>query len=221
MDANELFGIKRKAVVQDEEDVKRVAVYIHGFSGSAEEAADYDFLKDKYDVVGLDYQNGKPWELKEPIQKEFERLTKGYDEVIIIANSIGAFYTYEYLADYKINKAFFISPVVSMFQMIVDMMTMYGIKDKELQKKQFIELDDGRVLSFDFYQHVSNDPDHWEVPTNILYGAFDEVVYVGSMMEFLENHPFAKLTVKEGSEHHFGSEEEKEFIKDWILRNLD
>lgn len=227
LDANSLFDgeiAERKPVEakleekKPEKPVKRLAIYIHGLHGSAQEAADYAFLKGQYDVVGLDYQDANPWELKEVIQKEFERLSKGYQEVVIIANSIGAFYTYEYLSDYKINKAFFISPIVSMFQTIVDLMVRYDIKDKDLRDKKFIELDDGTVLSYDFYQHVSNDEDHWEVPTEILYGAYDEVVYTGSMLEFLENHPLCRLTVKGDSEHYLVSEEEKEFIKDWMLR---
>lgn len=222
LDANELFDIKKKTNAQPkaEENVKRVAIYIHGLHGSAQEAEDYAFLKDRYDVVGLDYQDGNPWELKETIQQEFKKLAKGYDEVVVIANSIGAFYACEYLADFNIKRAFFISPIVSMFQNIVDLMSMYDIKDKELREKGIIELENGTVLSYDFYQRVSNEEDHWEVPTDILYGAYDDVVYTGSMLEFLENHPLAKLTVKSDSEHYFESEEEKEFIKDWMLRLL-
>ena len=226
LDANELFDINKKAAVQKEENteeiknIKRVAIYIHGLFGSSEEANDFNFLKDKYDVVGLDYQDGKPWELKEIIQEQFKKLSAGYDEVLVIANSLGAFYATEYLSDFKINRALFISPIVSMFQNIIDIMSMYDIKDKELEEKKFITLEDGTVLSYDFYQHVSNDEDHWEVPTEILYGAYDDVVYTGSMLEFLENHPLARLTVKSDSEHYFASEEEKEFIKDWALRVL-
>ena len=226
LDANEIFDIENKNAPQKEEhkaaqkDIKRVAIYIHGLHGSADEASDYAFLKDRYDVVGLDYQDGNPWELKDAIQKGFKKLSKGYDEVIIIANSIGAFYAYEYLSDFKIDRAFFISPIVSMFQTIIDIMSIYDVEDKELREKKFITLPDGTVLSYDFYQHVSDDEDHWEVPTDILYGAYDGEVYTGSMLEFLENHPLARLTVKSDSEHYFVSEEEKEFIKDWINRLL-
>ena len=226
LDANELFDINKKAAVQKEENteeaknIRRAAIYIHGLFGSSEEANDFNFLNDKYDVVGLDYQDGKPWELKEIIQEQFKKLSAGYDEVLVIANSLGAFYATEYLSDFKINRALFISPIVSMFQNIIDIMSMYDIKDKELEEKKFITLEDGTVLSYDFYQHVSNDEDHWEVPTEILYGAYDDVVYTGSMLEFLENHPLARLTVKSDSEHYFASEEEKEFIKDWALRVL-
>ena len=214
LDPRELFD------AAPENEKKKVAIYIHGLHGSHKEAEDFNFLKDDYEVIGLKYQDGNPWELQEVIQKEFKKLSKGYDEVVVIANSIGAFYACEYLSDFNIKHAFFISPIVSMFQNIVDLMTMYGIKDKELKKKQFIELEDGTTLSFDFYQHVSNDEDRWNVPTDILYGAYDEVVYTGSMMEFLENHPLARLTVKSESEHYFQSEEEKDFIKNWMLQLL-
>ena len=232
LDANSLFDGELKErkvkkvvkVVKKEEpqdNLKRVAIYIHGLHGSAKEANLYKFLKDRYDVKGLDYQQeGRPWELKETIQSEFKKLTKGYDEVIVIANSIGAFYTYEYLNKFKIKKAFFISPVVSMFQQTVDLMAMYGIKDKELERKKIIELDDGTVLSYDFYQQVSNNEDKWNVPTELLYGSFDQVVYYTAIQEFLENHPLSKLTVKSESEHYFHTKEEKAFIKDWILRNI-
>ena len=214
LDPNDLFDL------DSQNNKKKVAIYIHGLHGSHKEAEDFAFLKEDYDVFGLKYKDANPWELKNVIQREFKKLTKNYDEVVVIANSIGAFYACEYLSDFNIQRAFFISPIVSMFQNIVDLMTMYGIKDKTLKRKKIIELEDGNTLSFDFYQHVSNDEDHWSVPTDILYGAYDEVVYTGSMLEFLENHPLARLTVKSESEHYFQSEEEKEFIKDWMLRLL-
>lgn len=227
LDANEMFGTQGQAgavapvAKAKEEKKKKIAVYIHGRSGSSTEAKDYEFLKKEgYDVVGLDYKNGQPWEPKEVIQSEFKRLTKGYDEVVVIANSIGAFYSYEYLSDFKIDKAFFISPIPSMFQMTINMMNMHGIKDKDLERERLITLDTGEILSYDFYQHVANDEDHWEVPTEILYGSFDEMVYIGTMSEFLENHPKARLTVLKDAMHHMASDEEKEFINNWILNSI-
>ena len=224
IDANELFGIANPNPKVKEEvapqKVKRVAVYIHGLKGSSKEANDYKFLKGQYDVVGLDYEDGNPWELKETIQKEFKKLIKGYQEVIVIANSIGAFYACEYLSDFKIKQAFFISPIVSMLQTIVDLMNLYEIKDRDLKRKKFIKLDNGTMLSYDFYQHVSTEDDHWKVPTEILYGAYDQEIYILSVTEFLENHPLCRLTIKNESEHFFESQEEKLFIKNWIKRLL-
>lgn len=97
---------------------------------------------------------------------------------------------------------------------------MNGISEKELEKQKYITLEDGTVLSHSFYQYVSSHKDDWKVPTEILYGSRDNVVYLKNIAAFLENHPLTRLTIKQGSEHYFHTEEEKKFIKEWILRNI-
>ena len=104
--------------------------------------------------------------------------------------------------------------------MVISKMMQYGIEDRTLEKEKFIQLEDGSVLSYEFYQHVANDDDRWNVPTELLYGSFDQLVYFTSIQDFLENHPLSRLTVKSESDHHFHTKEEKAFIKKWILRNL-
>ena len=225
LDANELFDtIEIDKRIDDwrleQRKGKKVAVYIHGLHGSAKEADDFGCLKEEYDVVGLDYQDGNPWELMEAIQTEFEKLTRNYEEVVVIANSIGAFYAYEYLSGYDVKHAFFVSPIASMSQIIFNIMMRERIHHKDLEEKKLITCQDGTVLSFDFYQHVSNDKDAWDVPTDILYGSRDELVYIENIANFLEAHPKAKLTIKQGAGHHFHTPEEKEFIKEWILASL-
>lgn len=225
LDANELFEVERIDQQLDDwkkkqRKTKKVAVYIHGLYGSANEVNDYSFLKDKYDVVGLDYKDGNPWELKEAIRNEFRKLVEDYKEIIVIANSIGAFYTYEYLSDFDIKQAFFISPIASMFKIVFDLMMQYHISSKELAEKKIIMLDNGQTLSYDFYNHVLNYKDSWNIPTDILYGEHDEIVYIENVADFLASHPKAKLTIKQGSPHYFHTEEEKGFIKSWILNSL-
>ena len=83
-----------------------------------------------------------------------------------------------------------------------------------------IKLDNGLILSYNFYEHVSNYKDSWDTPTDILYGEHDELVYIENIADFLANHPNAKLTIKKGSQHYFHTCEEKEFIKNWILTSL-
>ena len=225
LDANELFEVERIDQQLDDwkkkqRKNKKVAVYIHGLYGSANEVNDYSFLKDIYDVVGLDYKDGNPWELKEIIRNEFKKLVEDYKEIIVIANSIGAFYTYEYLSDFDIKQAFFISPIASMFKIVFDLMMQYHISSKELAEKKIIMLDNGQTLSYEFYNHVLNYKDSWNIPTDILYGEHDEIVYIENVADFLAEHPKAKLTIKQGSSHYFHTEEEKGFIKSWILNSL-
>ena len=224
LDANELFEVS-----DIEENVKRtkmelrknrkVAVYIHGLHGSSEEIRDYAFLSQQYVLVGLDYQDGNPWELEQRIKDEFKEITDGCKEIIVIANSIGAFYAYRYLSEFDIKKAFFISPIADMNQIIINMMMDNGVTFEEFKKKKIIHLDNGQTLSYDFAQFV-NKKDNWKVPTEILYGGRDDIVYIENIQTFLEDHPYASLTIKKDAEHYFHTNEDKKFIKKWIMREL-
>ena len=94
IDANELFAAQEvdQKIYELRKD-KTIVVYIHGLYGSHEEVK-YLIEKSRYiDVVGLEYQDGNPWEVKDKIRDEFIKLTKDYKQVVVIANSIGAFYT--------------------------------------------------------------------------------------------------------------------------------
>lgn len=225
LDANELFETERIDKQLDDwrmeqRKTKKVAVYIHGLYGSAEETKDYSYLKDEYDVVGLDYEDGNPWELKDTIRNEFEKITNNYKEIIVIANSIGAFYAYEYLSDFNIKQAFFISPVADMHQLIFGIMMSKDIHLETLKQERVIKIDDKTSISYNFYKSLENHPDNWTVPTEILYGERDNVIYIENIADFLAKHPNSKLTIKQGAEHYMHTEEEKEFIKKWILNSL-
>lgn len=226
LDANELFEVEKidkqldSWKIEQRKD-KKIVVYIHGLYESFEEAEDYLYLSDEYDVAGLDYQDGNPWEIKDTIRSEFEKLTKNYKEIVVIANSIGAFYAYEYLSDFNIKQAFFISPVADMCQLILGIMMSNGIDMEKLKEEKLIKIDDKTVLSYDFYENLKNSPDNWTVPTEILYGENDNVVYIENIADFLARHPQSRLTIKQGAEHYFHTKEEKAFIKNWILKSLN
>ena len=225
LDANELFDVEELNKLIDEEQNRqkhdRVIVYIHGLHGNAKEANFYKFLSD-YDVKGLDYEDGNPWEVGPIIKDKFQEMIKPYKEVVVVANSIGAFYAYEYLNEFNIKQAFFISPIASMFKIIFDYIFTGKISKEELKEKKLVTLEDGTTLSYDFYERYSESDYHgnWNVPTDILYGSNDELVYIENIMEFLKNHPLSKLTIKQDAGHWFHTDEELDFIKSWILRNI-
>ena len=176
LDANELFDVKEMNKLIDEEQNRqkhdRVIVYIHGLHGNAKEANSYKFLSD-YDVKGLDYEDGNPWEVGPIIKDKFQEIIKPYKEAVVIANSIGAFYAYEYLSEFNIKQAFFISPIASMFKIIFDYIFTGKISKEELKEKKLVTLEDGTTLSYDFYERYSESDYHgnWNVPTDILYGS--------------------------------------------------
>ena len=97
-------------------------IYIHGKGGSATESEHYKPLFPDCEVIGLDYQTFTPWETGKEIRIAVEELKGKYENVILIANSIGAFFSMNAGIDEMIQKAYFISPIVDMDKLITDMM---------------------------------------------------------------------------------------------------
>ena len=195
----------------------KVVIYIHGMHGSAKEANDFIDLPD-YDVIGIDYPSGQPWDVGEAVKKEFAQIIKPYDEVVVVANSIGCLYTYECLTSFNIKQAFFISPVASMFEVISGMMKMNNISSEELKEKRLIKTPNGILLSYDYYMYFSNYHDSWKAQTEVLWGTKDKMVSRKSVEDFVNLSPNRSLTIKEGAEHHFHTEDDIEFVKNWINR---
>ena len=90
-------------------------------------------------VIGLNYAAQFPWEAKEEFPLLFDSICQNYKYVEIIANSIGAFFAMNSLSEKKIERAYFISPVVNMERLIGNMMQWANVTEEELQKKKEIE----------------------------------------------------------------------------------
>ena len=58
-------------------------------------------------------------------------------------------------------------------------------------------------------------PISWSVPTDILYGSRDDLTSPEMIREFADRH-HADLTVMEGGEHWFHTEEQMAFLDKWI-----
>lgn len=206
---------KNKMVQKD-----AAVLFVHGKGGNAGEAEHYKDLFTDCDVYGIDYHGNTPWETKPEIQKEIEQLKLKYKRVILIANSIGAFFTMNAGIADSIEKAYFISPIVNMEKLIGDMMLWAGVTPNELQDRKTIETDFGENLSWEYLTYVKEHPIKWEVPTSILYGRNDNLTSYDTIMKFADDH-HAKLTVMTGGEHWFHTEEQMRFLDEWIKNNAD
>lgn len=193
-------------------------IYIHGLNGNSKEAEFYSFLSNKYDIIGLDYDDGNPWEVKDIIIGDFKKLTCGYKNIYLIANSIGAFYAYKYLSSFNIKTAFFVSPFVSMKPFIESQLCKNKINMKQFEESKIIVLPNKQTLSYDFYQSILN-KDAWKTKTYILYGEKDKVVDKNSIFDFLSNHN-ATLSIMKNGDHYFHKPGQLRFIKKWIMENL-
>ena len=73
--------------------MKKSVIYLHGKGGSASEIEHYKPQFPGCDVIGLDYKTFTPWETGKEIHAAVEKLKAEYDHIIVIANSIGAFFS--------------------------------------------------------------------------------------------------------------------------------
>ena len=190
-------------------------IYIHGKDGSAAESEHYKPLFPDCEVIGLDYQTFSPWDTGKEIFDAVEKLKSKYENVILIANSIGAFFSMNAGIDDMIQRAYFISPIVDMEKLITDMMKWANVTEQELESKGVIHTDFGEDLSWDYLCNVRSHPIEWRVPTQILYGSKDHLMSIETITEFAQKHQ-AALTVLEGGEHWFHTEEQMQFLDNWI-----
>ncbi len=194
-----------------------IVVYVHGKGGSAEEAQHYRKIFPAAKVLGLDYKTFTPWETGNEIREIVRDLYKKYDNVLLIANSIGALFSMYGGLDAYVKQAFFISPVVDMEKLILDMMQWAQVTEEELEEKGVIHTEFGEDLSWEYLSYVRTHPIVWTVPTQILYGGRDNLTSLATMQAFAAEHA-AGLTVMEDGEHWFHTEEQMEFLDKWLQR---
>lgn len=198
---------------------KRTAVlYIHGKGGNAKEAEHYKPLFPECDVYGLGYHTFTPWETREKIKEEIAALKKKYESIILIANSIGAFFSMNAGIDVDISRAYFISPIVNMEKLIRDMMCWANVTEEELEMKRSIETTFGETLSWKYLSYVRGKQIRWQVKTDILYGSADHLTSIDTMTEFAKRSR-ADLTVMDGGEHWFHTSQQMEFVDKWIRKS--
>ena len=195
---------------------RKAVLYVHGKGGNAAEAAFYEAIFPECDVMGFDYKAETPWESIGEFQAEAKRLLSEYDSVILVANSIGAYFSLLSLADMPIEKAYFISPIANMEKLILDMMQWAGVTEDEIKEKGVIATDFGEDLSWEYLTWVRSHPVSWHIPTEILYGSEDNLQSMDTVKAFAAGCG-AGLTVMEHGEHWFHTEEQLQFLREWLV----
>ena len=196
--------------------MKHIMIYVHGKGGSAAEAEHYKALFPEAEVLGFDYRAQTPWEAKAEFPQFFEKQRKQCDRLTLAANSIGAFFSMSSLDETLIDRAYFISPVVDMKNLIENIMLWTGVSERELVEKQEIPTQFGETLSWAYLTYVREHPVLWQVPTRILYGAHDNLTSLETIRAFAEKTG-AELTVMPDGEHWFHTEWQMQFLDQWIV----
>lgn len=199
--------------------MKKLVIYIHGKGGNIKEIDHYKQMFKDYDMIWFDYHSDNLWAAKKELTCFFDLCSKKYEYIILIANSIGAYYSLYSLNNKKIDKAFFISPIVNMEKLIYDMMNQANITEEELKEKQEIKTDFGETLSWIYLCYAKEQKIEWNINTFILYGEKDALTTYETISEFAKNIG-ASLTVMPNGMHWFHTDEQMKFLDDWIKSNL-
>jgi len=149
--------------------LKRAILYVHGKGGSAGEADRFRAVCPSFDVLGVDYRGELPWEAAPQIAAAYDEARRQYEHIILLANSIGAYFTMLALGDQAPDRALFVSPVLDMERLILDMMAWAGVSEQALCERGEVPTDFGETLSWAYLCYVREHPIAWQVPTEILY----------------------------------------------------
>ena len=198
--------------------MKDLVIYIHGKGGNIEETNHYQSIFRESDVIGFDYKSQTPWEAEIEFPMLYHMYAKAYDSIILIANSIGAYFAMISFAEKNISQALFISPIVDMEKLIADIMKQSNIAEDELKSKKEVETEFGETLSWEYLSYVKNHPIRWNIPTSILYGEKDNLTSKESITKFAEQIG-ATLTIMGNGENWFHTDEQLNFLDTWVKKS--
>lgn len=141
------------------------------------------------------------------------------DDISLFGCSMGAYFSLLAYGGEPLRQALFLSPVVDMERLIGNMMTWFSVSEKRLQAEGEVSTPTGQTLDWGDYQYVKAHPvTRWVAPTHILYGSADQLCERDTIAHFTGQFG-CELTVLEGGEHFFHTDEQLKAYQAWV-RNI-
>lgn len=124
--------------------VDRAYLFVHGQCGRKEEGSAFAEIACPagYQVLAVDLpEHGErkggedrfnPWTAAPELKTAFAYMKPRWSEIGVRANSIGAHFSMLALGGEKLCKALFVSPIVDMERLIIDMLHWTGVTEQEL-----------------------------------------------------------------------------------------
>ena len=222
----ERFTLKNIPLLLIGEPSRKVYLYVHGKNGSKEEAIDFAELACPagYQVLALDLpEHGErknaperllPWVVLPELQLIYQYAKVHWRSVSLRATSIGAWFSMLALQAKPLRSAFLLSPVVDMEDLITNMMQWANVSEAQLKEVGEISTDFDETLSWQYLCWVREHPYRWKVPTQMLYGAKDNLTS-RAVLEQFKQRTGAHLTIMEEGEHWFHTELQLAVLQEW------
>jgi uncharacterized protein len=142
------------------------------------------------------------------------------NKISIFACSISAYFSLLAYNHEPLKQSLFLSPVVDMERIINNMMTWFSISENRLKTEKEVSTPVGQTLYWDYYRYVKEHPiADWNNPTSILYGSEDNLCEFDAVSAFAERFG-CDLQIMEHGEHYFHTEEQLQFFRQWLKKNI-
>ena len=134
----------------------------------------------------------------------------------LFAVSMGAYFSLLAFENRRVERAWFLSPVVDMGVLIQSMMTWFDVPQERLEREQSIPTPMGQTLYWDYFCYVREHPiRRWSIPTEILAGGRDTLCDPAVTAGFVERFS-CRLRTVETAEHWFHTAEDLSALKAWL-----
>ena len=222
----ERFTLKNIPLLLIGEPSRKVYLYVHGKNGSKEEALDFAELACPagHQVLALDLpEHGErknaperllPWVVLPELQLIYQYAKVHWRSVSLQATSIGAWFSMLALQAKPLRSALLLSPVVDMEDLITNMMQWANVSEAQLKEAGEVSTDFDETLSWQYLCWVREHPYRWKVPTQVLYGAKDNLTSMAVLEQF-KQRTGAHLTIMEEGEHWFHTELQLAVLQEW------
>ncbi|GAA0127148.1 alpha/beta hydrolase [Clostridium sp. ATCC 25772] len=229
------FNISNIPAILWGKNSEKLFIAVHGNMSNKEDVVIQilaeEALKKGYQVLSFDLpEHGERKNESTPCKVQFcvsdlsiimNYAKEHWKEVNLFACSMGAYFS---LLEYKndiLRKALFLSPVVNMERIIENMMRWFNITPERLQKEMIIETPIGQKLYWDYFCYVKQHPiNTWNVNTDIMYGAKDELCEFETINYFIKKY-HCELEVVDEAEHYFHTEDQLNVFKYWLRKHID
>lgn len=210
----------------------KLCLYIHGQGGYKEEAELFSiiFCRNGWQVLSIDLpEHGDradesnsfdPWHIVPELTMLMKYIKQEWEQIALIANSIGAWFSMLSFVDEPLKHCWFISPVLDMTKLISKMMSWANVSEEQLKQKSVIPTTFGQELSWEYWKYTLSHPIvKWNIPTKILYGENDNLIDREIVEYFSQTHK-CHLTIVEKGEHWFRTKQQLKVMCQWFEREF-